>query len=523
MTRIDFVIGNARHHVAAALPVIRELDGRVPVRVLSLCELRGQETPAERLAEAGAEVVRLVSRRVSREGAAGTASGRVAPESWLRAAVQTAAWWALVRWGRAWRGGRPAAAVLPNDAAFPYDRIAGRLRRAGVPFVLLQEGIRFELPGESDGARYGQGGAAAVAAWCPVAAGYFERVGVPPERVHAVGNPHLDALAGRANDGEADALLARLGVEGPYVLYASNTLVHQGFCTQEEKVSGFEAFLRHAEPYVRASGHRLVVKLHTGEVRAPFDRAVAACPYADRVTLCQDAPIYPLIERALAVTVLASTVGLEAMLLDRPVGLFPIPTVGHADVYAGGEATTRLDLDGRLPLQLRELAVGCLTSQKDYTTLLRAFAKTRCLRPARLVMLGEGRLRGELEALADSLEVGGAVDFAGFKVNPFPHMRHCAVYVLSSRVEGLPGALIQALACGAPSVSTDCPSGPDEILEPDENGLLVPVGDVDALANAMGRLLDDDKLRARFATRAPSSVARFGVDAVVRRYENALL
>ena len=163
------------------------------------------------------------------------------------------------------------------------------------------------------------------------------------------------------------------------------------------------------------------------------------------------------------------------------------------------------------------LAVGRLVPQKDYPTLLRAFAEVRRTRPARLVVLSGGAHRPDLETLATELGIGDDVDFAGFKLNPFSYMRACDVYVLSSLFEGLPGALIQALACGAPAVSTDCPSGPNEIVKPGENGFLVPVGDVSALGNAIVRLLDDDDLRTRFSARAPGSVARFGVQEAIRR------
>jgi glycosyltransferase involved in cell wall biosynthesis len=132
------------------------------------------------------------------------------------------------------------------------------------------------------------------------------------------------------------------------------------------------------------------------------------------------------------------------------------------------------------------LGIGRLTAQKDFASLISAFAQLRAQRPAKLMILGEGELRNDLQALADSLGLG-AQDFClhGFVENPFAYMARCSVFVLSSRWEGLPNVLIQALACGAPVVSTDCPSGPAEILENGQWGRLVPVGDVKALAQAM--------------------------------------
>ncbi|PRD41931.1 glycosyl transferase [Phyllobacterium phragmitis] len=136
------------------------------------------------------------------------------------------------------------------------------------------------------------------------------------------------------------------------------------------------------------------------------------------------------------------------------------------------------------------LGVGKLKPQKDFPTLLRAFAALRREREARLIILGEGPDRAELEALARELGVASDVAFPGFVANPFPYMAHAGLFVLSSTFEGLPGVLIQALACGCPVISTDCPGGSAEILENGRYGALTPVGDVGALADAMKATLD---------------------------------
>lgn len=138
------------------------------------------------------------------------------------------------------------------------------------------------------------------------------------------------------------------------------------------------------------------------------------------------------------------------------------------------------------------LGVGRLTAQKDFASLIRAFAAVRKNRPCRLVILGEGELRGALEALVKELGVSDDVLMPGFHNNPFAWMSRSAVFVFTSIFEGLGGALIQAMACGIPVISTDCPSGPSEILENGKWGRLVPVGDVSALVRAIGQTLDDD-------------------------------
>jgi glycosyltransferase involved in cell wall biosynthesis len=102
-------------------------------------------------------------------------------------------------------------------------------------------------------------------------------------------------------------------------------------------------------------------------------------------------------------------------------------------------------------------------------------------------------------------------------------MRRCTVYVLSSRFEGLPGALIQAMACGAPVVSTDCPSGPSEIIDSGSTGFLVPVGDDKKLAASIERLLDNSALRRSFSEAGRKAVAQFEASPMIRHYEEALL
>ncbi len=163
------------------------------------------------------------------------------------------------------------------------------------------------------------------------------------------------------------------------------------------------------------------------------------------------------------------------------------------------------------------VAAGRLIAQKDFATLIRAFALVRRQRPARLLILGEGELREQLVALAAQLGIAVDVDLPGFDANPFAAMRAASLFVLSSRFAGLPGVLIQAMACGTPVVSTDCHSGPREVLEDGRWGALVPVGDVDALALAMQAALDDTSppdVRAR--------AAAFTVEQAVAGYASAL-
>lgn len=131
------------------------------------------------------------------------------------------------------------------------------------------------------------------------------------------------------------------------------------------------------------------------------------------------------------------------------------------------------------------LGAGSLEPRKDFATLIRAFARVRAVRRARLIILGEGRERSALTALAEELGVAGDVSLPGFEANPYQHMARAALFVLASRREGASAVIVEALACGTPVVSTDCPSGPAEVLQQGVLGPLVPVGDHAAMADAM--------------------------------------
>src|SRR5574337_21048 len=165
------------------------------------------------------------------------------------------------------------------------------------------------------------------------------------------------------------------------------------------------------------------------------------------------------------------------------------------------------------------LAVGRLVAQKDFPTLLKAFARVRAIRPARLVILGEGKKRTKLERLARQLGVAADVALPGLVLHPFPYMVRASVFVLSSAWEGFGNVVAEAMACGCPVVSTDCPSGPAEILDGGAYGPLVPVGDDAALAKAILSVLKRPPDPNRLRTRA----ALFSVDHTADRYLELLL
>jgi len=164
------------------------------------------------------------------------------------------------------------------------------------------------------------------------------------------------------------------------------------------------------------------------------------------------------------------------------------------------------------------MGVGRLADQKGFDVLLSAFAKLRSHHQARLIIVGEGAARGALEEKVRALGLQGEVDLVGSVPDVLPWVSRANLYVLSSRYEGLPNVLIEALAAGAPVVSTDCPSGPREILEDGKLGPLVPVDDVEALATAMEQTLN----RPPPAEERERSIERFRSGPVARQYLEAM-
>jgi glycosyltransferase involved in cell wall biosynthesis len=181
--------------------------------------------------------------------------------------------------------------------------------------------------------------------------------------------------------------------------------------------------------------------------------------------------------------------GLKAQLSRLPgLGKKSISRIYNPIIYPGFDA--QAETPPVLPDAIKTgepliIAVGRLHKQKGYANMLQAFARVVKQRKAHLIILGEGDDREELQGLAHSLGIAPYVHLLGYVPNPLAYMRHAAVFALASFSEGFGNVIVEALACGTPVVCTDCPHGPREILSGGRYGTLVPVGDIEALAQAM--------------------------------------
>lgn len=163
------------------------------------------------------------------------------------------------------------------------------------------------------------------------------------------------------------------------------------------------------------------------------------------------------------------------------------------------------------------IAVGRLSGEKDFETLIRSFAKIRTQKECHLLILGEGELRTKLEMLVKELKLQDSVQLPGFSDNPYAWMSRANLFMLSSKYEGFGNVLVEAMACGTPVISTDCPSGPSEILEEGKWGGLVPVGNIELISEAMLKAISNPS-----HVNVQKRASFFSVENSVNQYINVL-
>lgn len=165
------------------------------------------------------------------------------------------------------------------------------------------------------------------------------------------------------------------------------------------------------------------------------------------------------------------------------------------------------------------ITVGRLTQLKRFDRLIKAFALLRQEKEVYLLILGQGELLNELKDLSRKLTVNEYIRFIGFKDNPFTWISKSDLFILSSDFEGFPMVILEAMACGTPVISTDCPSGPGEIITNGKNGILVPPADEEALAEAMLTLLKNENLRKKFSQEGRRRAEDFRIEKILPQYE----
>jgi glycosyltransferase involved in cell wall biosynthesis len=238
-------------------------------------------------------------------------------------------------------------------------------------------------------------------------------------------------------------------------------------------------------------------------------------PFGERVLLPAMKRLYPQADR-----VIALSHGVKRDLCSLAPALESMTSVIHNACVDDRLLDASGDAAASLPETSRPVvvAVGRLTYQKGYPHLLDAFARVRRSVDAELWILGDGPDRSAIERQIADLGLRDVVRLLGFQAQPQAFMRRATVFVLSSLYEGFGNVVVEALACGTPVVSTECPHGPAEILQNETTGLLVPVADSAALADALARLLGDSALRERFITAGRLRASAFHAREIAGQY-----
>jgi glycosyltransferase involved in cell wall biosynthesis len=223
----------------------------------------------------------------------------------------------------------------------------------------------------------------------------------------------------------------------------------------------------------------------------------------------------------------AGVVALSTGVRNEVIELFGVPADRVAMIHNCGEprpdaAVVPAAVTEQKARRFLLLACGRLVKQKNYPLLLTAFSQLRHRSDTELWILGEGPLRQELENLAAQLGIMGHIRFLGFRRPSTAWMQLADLFVLSSSWEGFANVIVEAMGVGVPVVSTDCPHGPGEIIGPDRFGVLVPVGDAAALAQAVDRLLQDEGERVRLAELGRSRALDFEPRALAPKFLNVL-
>jgi glycosyltransferase involved in cell wall biosynthesis len=169
------------------------------------------------------------------------------------------------------------------------------------------------------------------------------------------------------------------------------------------------------------------------------------------------------------------------------------------------------------------ISIGRLTKQKGHSYLIKVFSMVRQSLPCRLVIIGTGEEEENLVNMVNTLGLKNDVEFLGFQRNPFKYMARSSLFISASRYEGFGNVLVEAMALGLPVISTDCPSGPAEIIEHGKNGILVPIENEGRLERTILNLLTNDELRRKLSNEAKIRAQYFALDKRVEQYSDVFL
>ncbi len=341
MKVIHFYISNPNHHWQMVKPIMIQLKlQNIRVVLISLCEFRRMQTPAEQLNDLDIPFVSLASLKFK---GTSTSTGKKfigGNQAFLRNLIRTIIWHLKIKKELIHvNKQRPDWVVVPNDIAYPFSKICKWFVKKKIPFLLLQEGIRFPLPNEEGGKPYGTNGAKEILTWGDASTKYFVNLGVKAKVVTA-GNPRFDSIFNEKMIFEKK----NIPVVKYNILYVSNPVDDQGFCSHEEKIRLFTKFVHSMKEMMDQHDIHLFVRLHPREDLVSFQKAADTIATA-RVIWAQEYSLFEYLQKMDLSIVLASTVGLESMMVHVPVGVIKLPRHGFVFDYVQSGSALGIDVD----------------------------------------------------------------------------------------------------------------------------------------------------------------------------------
>lgn len=329
--------------------------------------------------------------------------------------------------------------------------------------------------------------------------------------------------------GEVEAGVDRVKLSVPVKLPAIRGLVSKGSWTSLFTVPAFARYLRKHRPNVVLAASslngavlgRAISRTHTPLILRVATHQSASSAEDSHISARALPGVRRRLFRHADAVVTNSEVGAADLQRSLSLDSSRVHMINNPSADPEIAVRAREDVDHRW-LNQRDapiaVTVGRLAPPKDLATLLRALAKVTAQVPCRLLVLGDGVDRADLEGLAWELGLEESVDFQGFVSNPWAYMARSDLFLLSSRWEGSPNSLIEAMTLGVPVVATDCPGGPSEILQGGELGRLVEVGDDEAFAAAWLDVLRQPERARERAVAGSAQMARYDFDHVVGQY-----
>jgi len=345
MKLVHFYISNNNHHWQIMKPIIIETlkNKNVSIKLISLCGFRRMETPAKELDGLGVAYEDIASLKF--KGATTSTGQNVGgSQGILRKTIRAVLWtfWVKLDFVRVNRQ-LPDLVIVPNDIAFPFDRICKWFRKKKVRFMLIQEGIRFPLPNEGK-LNYGKNGPSDILAWGEDSASYFRSLKLKDTNIVAAGNPRFDEVLSRDYSEEVNRIRKELSLGPLNFLYVSNPIDDQGLGTYQEKMDCFEKFLIRLLPQLKKSELKILVRLHPREDRKSFEEIIEKLELKEAVLWVHSYPLFACLQVVNMSIILASTVGLESMLCNTPVGVIRLKNYIYVFNYVSSGCALGIDL-----------------------------------------------------------------------------------------------------------------------------------------------------------------------------------